>query len=170
MKKIRFLKRVKIAKGVTLNISKRGAGLSAGPKGMKISRSAGGRLTGSMGIPGSGLSYRTRLNPGQNSEGDELNSDSFLMDVADKSAYIAKHGPIFVGNEMVRSLVYLFTSTLSLIGWLSTGFLTNLGLLLNPFLPAYILLIILYLKESKRNKILMQLRMEEHLKSCTHND
>lgn len=34
MKKIRFLKRVKIVKGVTLNISKRGAGLSGGPKGM----------------------------------------------------------------------------------------------------------------------------------------
>jgi hypothetical protein len=168
MKKIRFLKRVKIAKGVTLNISKRGAGLSAGPKGTKISRSAGGRLAGSMGIPGSGLSYRTRLNSGQNSESQELNSDSFLMDVADKSAYIAKHGPILVGKEMFRSLVYLFTSTLSLIGWLSTGLLTDLGFLVNPFLPAYILLIALYLKESKRNKLLMQLRIEEHLKNCNH--
>lgn len=170
MKKIRFLKRVKIAKGITLNISKRGAGLSAGPKGMKISRSAQGRLSGSMGIPGSGLSYRSRFNSGQNSEREEFNSDSFLMDVADKSAYIAKHGPILVGKEMARSLVYLFTSTLCLIGWLSTGFLTSLGFLVNPFLAAYILLIILYLKESKRNKLLMQLRMEEHLKSCAHKD
>jgi hypothetical protein len=168
MKKVRFIKRVKIAKGVTLNLSKKGAGLSAGPKGLKLSRSAQGKMSGSMGIPGSGLSYRTRLNPGQDSESEETSNDSFLMDVVDKSAYIAKHGPILVGKEMVKSLVYLFTSTLSLIGWLSTGFLTNLGFLVNPFLPAYILLIILYLKESKRNKLLMQLRMEEHLKNCNH--
>ena len=168
MKKVRFIKRVKIAKGVTLNLSKRGAGLSAGPKGLKISRSAQGKVSGSMGIPGSGLSYRTRLNPGQDSESEEISSDSFLMDVADKSAYIAKHGPIFSGKEMVKSLVYLFTSTLSLIAWLFTGILTNLGFLINPFLPAYIVLIILYLKESKRNKLLMHLRMEEHLKNCNH--
>jgi hypothetical protein len=121
-----------------------------------------------MGIPGSGLSYRARLNPGQDSESEEINTDSFLVDVSDKSAYIAKHGPIFAGKEMIKSLVYLFTSTLSLIGWLSTGLLTNLGFLVNPFLPAYVLLIILYLKESKRNKLQMQLRMEEHLKSCNH--
>lgn len=168
MIKIRFIKRVKIAKGVTLNISKRGAGLSAGPKGMKVSRSAQGRLTGSMGIPGSGLSYRTNLNPNENDAVDE--SNSFLMDVADKSAFIAKHGPVLAPKEMLRALLYLITSTLSLLGWLVTGILTSLGFLINPFLPAYILLIILYLKESKRNKLLMQLRMEEHLKSCTHKD
>jgi hypothetical protein len=170
MKKVRFIKRIKIAKGVSLNLSKKGAGLSAGPKGMKISRSAQGKVSGSIGIPGSGFSYRTRLNPGQRSESEEISSDSFLMDIADKSAYIAKHGPIFEGKEMVRSLFYLLTSTLSLIAWLFTGILTDLGLLINPFLPAYILLIILYLKESKRNKLIMLLRMEEHLKSCTHND
>ena len=168
MKKVRFIKRVKIAKGVTLNLSKKGAGLSAGPKGLKLSRSAQGKMSGSMGIPGSGLSYRARLNPGQDSESEEINTDSFLVDVSDKSAYIAKHGPIFAGKEMIKSLVYLFTSTLSLIGWLSTGLLTNLGFLVNPFLPAYVLLIILYLKESKRNKLLIQLRMEEHLKNCNH--
>jgi len=168
MKKIRFVKRVKIAKGVTLNISKRGAGLSAGPKGMKISRSAQGRLSGSMGIPGSGLSYRTNLNPSEDDAGNE--SNSFLMEIADKSAFISKHGPVLAPKEMLRALMYLITSTLSLFGWLVTGILTNLGFLINPFLPAYILLIILYVKESRRNKIIMQLRMEEHLKSCTHKD
>lgn len=168
MKKIRFIKRVKIAKGVTLNISKRGAGLSAGPKGMKVSRSAQGRLTGSMGIPGSGLSYRTNLNPTENDA--EAENHSFLMDVADKSTFIAKHGPVLAPKEMLPALMYLITSTLSLLGWLVTGILTSLGFLINPFLPAYILLIILYLKESKSNKLIMQLRMEEHLKSCTHKD
>lgn len=168
MKKIRFVKRVKIAKGVTLNISKRGAGLSAGPKGMKISRSAQGRLSGSMGIPGSGLSYRTNLNPSEDDAGNE--SNSFLIEIADKSAFISKHGPVLAPKEMLRALMYLITSTLSLFGWLVTGILTNLGFLINPFLPAYILLIILYVKESRRNKIIMQLRMEEHLKSCTHKD
>jgi hypothetical protein len=168
MKKIRFIKRVKIAKGVTLNISKRGAGLSAGPKGMKVSGSAQGRLTGSMGIPGSGLSYRTNLDSNQDVAGDE--SNSFLMDVADKSAYIAKHGPVLANKEIVRSLLFLFISFIALSAWLSTGMLTSLGFLVNPFLPIYIVFTVLYLKESKRNKQLMLLRMEEHLKNCKHID
>ena len=145
MKKIRFLKSVKIAKGVTLNISKRGAGLSAGPKGMKISRSAGGRLTGSMGIPGSGISYRKTLNSAENEKNDGDSDNSFLLDVADKAAYISKHGPVLANKEIVRSLVFL---------------------LINPFFPTYIVFTVLYLKESKRNKLLMLLRMEEHLKNC----
>lgn len=168
MKKIRFIKRVKIAKGITLNISKRGAGMSAGPKGMKVSRSAQGRLTGSMGIPGSGLSYRTKLDSNQDVAGDE--SNSFLMNVADKAAYIAKHGPVLSNKEIVRSLLFLFISLIALSAWLSTGMLTSLGFLVNPFVPIYILFTVLYLKESKRNKQLMLLRMEEHLKSCKHID
>ena len=166
MKKIRFLKRVKIAKGITLNISKRGAGLSAGPKGMKISRSAGGRLTGSMGIPGSGISYRKTLNSAENEKNDGDSDNSFLLDVADKAAYISKHGPVLANKEIVRSLVFLFISFIALTAWLSTGILTSMGFLINPFFPTYIVFTVLYLKESKRNKLLMLLRMEEHLKNC----
>ena len=170
MKKIRFLKRVKIAKGVTLNISKRGAGLSAGPKGMKISRSARGRLTGSIGIPGSGISYRETLNNAESVENDGDSNKSFLLDVADKAAYISKHGPVLANKEIARGLLFLFISFVALTAWLSTGILTSLGFLVNPFLAAYIVFTVLYLKESKRNKLLMLLRMEEHLKNCTHND
>ena len=68
MGKFQFRKRIKIAKGVSLNLSKRGAGVSAGPRGAKISRSADGRLTGSAGIPGSGVSYRRSLNGIDDSE------------------------------------------------------------------------------------------------------
>jgi len=58
--KFQLRKRKKIAKGISLNISKKGLGVSAGPKGLKVSRSATGQVSGSLGIPGSGLSYRKR--------------------------------------------------------------------------------------------------------------
>ena len=78
---------MKITKGISLNVSKKGLGLSAGPKGIKVSRSAQGRITGSVGIPGSGLSYRDRLDR-TNTESSELsqesNSNAFLEDVAEE--------------------------------------------------------------------------------------
>ncbi|MEY9213481.1 DUF4236 domain-containing protein [Thermobifida halotolerans] len=61
----RLRKSFKIAPGVRMTVSHRGVGYSVGGRGMRISRSAGGRLTGSVGIPGSGLSYSTRLDGGR---------------------------------------------------------------------------------------------------------
>lgn len=165
MKKIRFLKRVKIAKGVTLNISKRGAGLSAGPKGMKISRSAGGRLTGSMGIPGSGLSYRTSLNSNEDVSEEEKNS--FLMNVADKSAYIAKHGTVLTKKEVKQSLVYFLVFIFSYIFWLY-NLLNSASSLNNIILLPASVFCFLYIRASSRNKKLWLVRTVEHLKNCNH--
>jgi len=54
----RFWRRVKIAPGVTLNLSKSGPSLSLGPRGAKFTVGPRGkRLT--MGLPGSGLFYTT---------------------------------------------------------------------------------------------------------------
>lgn len=44
MSKFQFRRRMKITKGISLNVSKRGLGVSAGPKGLKVSRSATGAL------------------------------------------------------------------------------------------------------------------------------
>ncbi len=56
----RFWRRVRIAPGVTLNLSKRGASVSVGPQGAKLTAgTSGARATA--GIPGSGLFYTKTL-------------------------------------------------------------------------------------------------------------
>ncbi|WP_179295524.1 DUF4236 domain-containing protein [Bacillus sp. FJAT-45350] len=56
----RFQKRVKVAPGVRINISKRGVSTSIGRRGASATLGKRG-LYGNIGMPGSGLSYRTRL-------------------------------------------------------------------------------------------------------------
>lgn len=53
----RFRKSVKIAPGVRLNIGKKSVGISAGVKGARASVNSKGRVTKTVGIPGTGLSY-----------------------------------------------------------------------------------------------------------------
>jgi hypothetical protein len=54
---LRFRRRVTIAPGVSLNLSKSGVGISAGPRGAKIGAGPRG-VHRSVGIPGTGLHYR----------------------------------------------------------------------------------------------------------------
>ncbi len=56
----RFQKRVKVAPGLRLNISKRGVSTTFGKRGVSVTLGRRG-LYGNVGLPGSGLSYRTRL-------------------------------------------------------------------------------------------------------------
>ncbi|QOY36017.1 DUF4236 domain-containing protein [Anaerobacillus isosaccharinicus] len=56
----RFQKRVKVAPGIRLNISKRGVSTSVGRRGGSVTLGRRG-LYGNVGLPGSGLSYRTKL-------------------------------------------------------------------------------------------------------------
>ena len=51
----RFRKSITIAKGVRLNVSKGGLGVSAGPRGVRYSVHSSGRRTASAGIPGTGM-------------------------------------------------------------------------------------------------------------------
>ncbi len=56
----RFRKQVKILKGLKLNVSKKGpSSLSLGKKGATTNISKKGGLAHTIGIPGTGLSYRT---------------------------------------------------------------------------------------------------------------
>ncbi|RLB90161.1 MAG: DUF4236 domain-containing protein, partial [Deltaproteobacteria bacterium] len=59
----RFWRRVKIAPGVTLNLSKSGGSLSFGPRGAKFTVGSRGKRA-TMGIPGTGLFYTTTLPSG----------------------------------------------------------------------------------------------------------
>lgn len=53
----RFRKRIKICKGVSVNLNKNSVGLSVGTKGARYSVNSNGRKTASVGIPGTGLYY-----------------------------------------------------------------------------------------------------------------
>ena len=56
----RFRKKVKIAPGIDLNLSKKGpSSVSLGKKGATINVDKKGRIAQTIGIPGTGLSYRT---------------------------------------------------------------------------------------------------------------
>jgi len=64
----RFWRRIQIAPGITLNLSKSGGSLSLGPRGAKVTVGARG-LRATMGIPGTGLSYTTTLPVRRSSRG-----------------------------------------------------------------------------------------------------
>ena len=53
----RFQKRIRIFKGLTLNLSKSGSSWTVGRRGASVNFK-GDKVTGNVGIPGTGLSYR----------------------------------------------------------------------------------------------------------------
>ena len=56
----RFQKRIRIFKGLTLNLSKSGSSWTVGRPGASVNL-RGDKVTGNVGIPGTGLSYRQSL-------------------------------------------------------------------------------------------------------------
>ena len=56
----RFQKRIKLFPGVRLNVSKTGVSWTVGTRGASVT-SKDGKLTGNVGVAGTGLSYRARL-------------------------------------------------------------------------------------------------------------
>ncbi len=56
---LRFQRRIRIAPGIRLNISKSGIGGSVGRTGLRLGVDANRRKYFSAGLPGTGLSYRT---------------------------------------------------------------------------------------------------------------
>jgi tetratricopeptide (TPR) repeat protein len=60
----RLYKSVNLGGGMRLNLSKTGVGVSAGVPGLRYSVHSSGRRTSSVGIPGSGISYRSQRGGG----------------------------------------------------------------------------------------------------------
>ena len=56
----RFQRRIKILPGLRLNVSKTGFSWTVGTRGASVT-ARDGKLTGNVGIPGTGLTYRKRL-------------------------------------------------------------------------------------------------------------
>lgn len=61
----RFQKRIRLFKGLTLNLSKTGTSWTIGGRGASVNL-RDGKATGNVGIPGTGLSYRSRLTDSAN--------------------------------------------------------------------------------------------------------
>lgn len=57
----RVRKSIQIIPGVRMNISRSGVGYSVGGKGMRVTRQANGRVTRTVGIPGTGVSHQSTL-------------------------------------------------------------------------------------------------------------
>jgi len=57
---LRFQKRIKILPGLRLNVSKTGISWTMGTRGASVT-ARDGKLTGNVGVPGTGLSHRKRL-------------------------------------------------------------------------------------------------------------
>ena len=57
----RMSKSIKLAPGVRMTVSKRGVGYSAGGKGYRVTKRAGGGLSQTVSLPGTGLSYKQSL-------------------------------------------------------------------------------------------------------------
>lgn len=166
MSKFQFRKRMKITKGISLNISKKGFGVSAGPKGLKVSKSATGRISGSAGIPGSGLSYRKQLNSTEANPEEGLSDDSLLANILDKQAFISVHGPVLTNKEIRSALLYLLGLFLGFVAWPLSAMFTPLNFMLNPFLLITIIFWVQYGRQSAKNERNYLERVEKHLADC----
>jgi hypothetical protein len=71
----RFWRRVKVAPGVTLNLSRSGGSLSFGPRGAKFTAGARGART-TVGVPGTGLFYTSTVSPSGKSRGSSHSANS----------------------------------------------------------------------------------------------
>lgn len=167
MSRFQFRKRKKLIPGLYLNISKKGLGLSAGPKGAKISRSATGQVSGSIGIPGTGVSYRKKFKAKKNEpESQSLTDEVGLShNIKDKAAYISLHGNVLTSAEIGKALFYLgffFLASLSILLTYTNSNIQNLAVVL------WLLSAFLYFRESKRNKQKWRERTTAHLASCEH--
>jgi hypothetical protein len=59
----RVKKSFKLAPGVRMTVTPRGVGVSAGPRGAKLSVHSSGRVTQTVSLPGSGISHTTTSRP-----------------------------------------------------------------------------------------------------------
>lgn len=81
----RFRKSFKIAPGVRVNLGKKSVGISAGVKGARVSVNSSGRVTKSVGIPRTGISYvkSEKIGGSKNNHADESN-------ISEENEYVSR--------------------------------------------------------------------------------
>ena len=60
---LRFRRSISVAPGVKLNVNKKSVGASVGTRGARLTGNSKGQRTTSVGLPGTGLSYRSTKGP-----------------------------------------------------------------------------------------------------------
>lgn len=80
----RFRRSFKIAPGVRVNLNKKSASVSFGPKGLKHTISTTGKSHTTVGIPGTGLSYTTSSGGKSSAAGRGQHPRSAAADVPEK--------------------------------------------------------------------------------------
>jgi hypothetical protein len=96
----RFRRSVRLAPGVRLNFNKRSVGISAGVRGARASINSDGQRTRSVGIPGTGLYYRSQSRGARR--------------------YVSPNNPALLSPTRIIA---------SLVGWVSLFFFLVVGLL-----------------------------------------
>ena len=125
---MRFRKSKKIAPGVRLNLSAKSASISIGPKGFKKTFSTSGRVTTTVGIPGTGLSYSTSKKMGQTAAGSTSQEAPAAAVVAsNKNKWATLALCVFLGffgahrfyvGKVGTGVLYIFTAGGLGFGWI----------------------------------------------------
>lgn len=105
----RFRKSIKLGKGIRLNVSKRGVGISGGMKGFRVGVGPRGVRT-TTSIPGTGISYVKE----KSFKGNKQNKEKPRIDVQSKASY-SSYLPQEVPKEL-KSNQYHLQSILGFIG------------------------------------------------------
>ena len=90
---MRFRRSIKLGKGVRLNVSKSGFGVSAGVRGARYSVHSSGRRTRSIGIPGTGVGFvSTSSGGGKRASGGRSRRQQVVLPPQDFAAVLPRPG------------------------------------------------------------------------------
>ena len=126
---LRFRRSFKIAPGVRVNLNKKSASVSFGPKGLKHTVSTTGKSHTTVGVPGTGLSYTT-------SGGRPANVPAAQRPTSPKSKAVVLPLCIFLGmlgvhryyvGKIGTGVIWTLTAGFFGIGWIVDIFTVALG-------------------------------------------
>ena len=120
-----FRKSIKLLKGVNLNLSKSGVGLSVGTKGARVSINSKGQGNASIGIPGTGVYYRKRISLlgaiknffgfGNQEENESENNENNIQNINNESN--SNEVEIRDDNDLIETMKNLHKGSDETIDW-----------------------------------------------------